>query len=44
MISGFLFLTWRIFEIVTLIPTVGMLAWFGNDIQISFAKILDNCR
>lgn len=27
-ISGFLFVSWRIWEIVTLIPIVGMLAWF----------------
>ncbi|KAF2172037.1 hypothetical protein M409DRAFT_63538 [Zasmidium cellare ATCC 36951] len=29
-ISGFLFVSWRIWEIVTLIPIVGMLAWFVN--------------
>ncbi|KXT03636.1 hypothetical protein AC579_1590 [Pseudocercospora musae] len=27
-ISGFLFLSWRIFEIITLVPIVGMLGWF----------------
>ncbi|EME88996.1 uncharacterized protein MYCFIDRAFT_28092 [Pseudocercospora fijiensis CIRAD86] len=27
-ISGFLFLSWRIFEIITLTPIVGMLGWF----------------
>ncbi|KAF2454332.1 hypothetical protein BDY21DRAFT_291731 [Lineolata rhizophorae] len=27
-LSGFLFVCWRIFEIVTLIPTMGMLAYF----------------
>lgn len=27
-ISGFLFLSWRIFQIVTLTPIVGMLGWF----------------
>ncbi|KAF2856631.1 hypothetical protein T440DRAFT_4574 [Plenodomus tracheiphilus IPT5] len=26
--SGILFMFWRIFQIVTLIPTLGMLAWF----------------
>ena len=30
-LSGFLFLAWRIFEIVTLIPIVGMLAWFVHQ-------------
>ncbi|KAL9535960.1 hypothetical protein SMMN14_01147 [Sphaerulina musiva] len=29
-ISGFLFLSWRIFEIITLVPIVGMLGWFVN--------------
>ncbi|KAK4635642.1 hypothetical protein CLAFUW4_01601 [Fulvia fulva] len=29
-LSGFLFLSWRIFQIITLIPIVGMLAWFVN--------------
>lgn len=29
-LSGFLFLSWRIWEIITLIPIVGMLAWFVN--------------
>lgn len=28
MISGFLFIAFRIFQILTLIPTLGMLAWF----------------
>lgn len=28
MISGALFLSWRIFEIIILIPIMGMLAWF----------------
>nr|POF02507.1 hypothetical protein CFP56_58138 [Quercus suber] len=27
-ISGFLFLSWRIFELITLVPIVGMLGWF----------------
>lgn len=27
-ISGFLFLSWRLFEIITLTPIVGMLGWF----------------
>lgn len=27
-ISGFFFLSWRIFEIIMLIPPVGMLSWF----------------
>lgn len=30
-LSGFLFLSWRIFEIVILIPIVGMLAWFVHN-------------
>ncbi|TID22707.1 Fatty acid transporter protein [Venturia nashicola] len=30
MIPGVLFATWRIIEIVTLIPIVGMLSWFVN--------------
>ncbi|RVX68502.1 hypothetical protein B0A52_07926 [Exophiala mesophila] len=30
MIGGFLFTTTRIFEIVTLIPIIGMLSWFVN--------------
>jgi hypothetical protein len=29
--SGFLFLSWRIFEIVITIPIVGMLAWFVHQ-------------
>jgi len=29
-LSGFLFLTWRILEFVTVIPILGMLAWFGR--------------
>lgn len=28
--SGFLFICWRIFEIIMLLPPVGMLAWFVN--------------
>jgi len=28
MLPGLFFTTWRIFEILTLIPTVGMLSWF----------------
>lgn len=28
MLPGLTFLTWRIFELLTLIPTLGMLAWF----------------
>ncbi|KAF2717919.1 hypothetical protein K431DRAFT_275973 [Polychaeton citri CBS 116435] len=27
-LSGFLFICWRIFEIITLVPIVGMLGWF----------------
>lgn len=27
-ISGLSFIFWRVFEIITLIPTLGMLAWF----------------
>lgn len=27
-LSGFLFISWRLFEMITLIPIVGMLAWF----------------
>ncbi|KAF1982549.1 hypothetical protein K402DRAFT_384395 [Aulographum hederae CBS 113979] len=33
MISGFFFIIWRLAEIITLIPTVGMLAWFVNGFQ-----------
>ncbi|KAM3415305.1 hypothetical protein BST61_g8834 [Cercospora zeina] len=29
-IAGFLFLSWRLFEIITLVPIVGMLGWFVN--------------
>jgi hypothetical protein len=29
--SGFLFLSWRIFELVITIPIVGMLAWFVHQ-------------
>ncbi|USW47980.1 hypothetical protein Slin15195_G012990 [Septoria linicola] len=29
-VSGLLFLSWRIFEIIILIPIVGMLGWFVN--------------
>ncbi|KAL1304125.1 hypothetical protein AAFC00_000554 [Neodothiora populina] len=34
-LSGFLFLSWRIFEIVTLIPIVGMLAYFVHGFVAS---------
>lgn len=34
MISGFLFLAWRVAEIVTLIPIVGMLAYFGKSVGL----------
>jgi hypothetical protein len=30
-LSGFLFLSWRIFEIIILIPIMGMLAWFVHQ-------------
>ena len=30
-ISGFLFLSWRIFELVITVPIVGMLAWFVHQ-------------
>ncbi|KAK0281619.1 hypothetical protein LTR35_007298 [Friedmanniomyces endolithicus] len=30
-VSGFLFLAWRLFEIITLIPIMGMLAWFVHQ-------------
>jgi len=30
-LSGFLFLAWRIFEIITLIPVVAMLGWFVHQ-------------
>ncbi|KAF2437035.1 hypothetical protein EJ08DRAFT_667085 [Tothia fuscella] len=33
MIPGILFATWRIIEIITLIPIVGMLSWFVNGFQ-----------
>ncbi|KAF2209305.1 hypothetical protein CERZMDRAFT_47288 [Cercospora zeae-maydis SCOH1-5] len=29
-LAGFLFLSWRLFEIITLVPIVGMLGWFVN--------------
>jgi hypothetical protein len=31
MLPGLTFLTWRIFEILTLIPTIGMLGWFVHN-------------
>lgn len=33
MLGGLLFSLWRIAEIVTLIPVIGMLAWFVNGFQ-----------
>ncbi|KXL45907.1 hypothetical protein M433DRAFT_154107 [Acidomyces richmondensis BFW] len=30
-LSGFLFLSWRMFEIITLVPIVGMLGWFVHQ-------------
>lgn len=45
-ISGFLFLSWRIFEIIMLIPPVGMLAWFvhgfveNNQLTPNFVLVL----
>jgi len=45
-ISGFLFLAWRLFEVVTLIPAVGMLAWFvhgfvgANQLTPTFILVL----
>jgi hypothetical protein len=35
MIPGLLFTTWRIFEIVTLIPIIGMLSWFVHGYTVS---------
>ena len=46
MISGILFLTWRVFEIVMLIPPVGMLSWFvhgyvdSNQLTPNFILVL----
>jgi len=45
-LSGFLFLSWRIFEIIILIPIVGMLAWFvhgfvqSNQLTPNFILVL----
>ena len=30
-LSGFLFLSWRLFQIVMLVPPVGMLGWFVHQ-------------
>lgn len=44
--SGFLFLSWRVFEIITLIPIVGMLGWFvhgyvdSNQLTPDFILVL----
>jgi hypothetical protein len=34
MLPGLTFLTWRIFELVTLIPTIGMLGWFVHNYTV----------
>ena len=45
-LSGFLFLSWRIFEIITLVPIVGMLGWFvhgfvsANQLTPDFILVL----
>ena len=45
-LSGFLFLSWRLFEILMLIPPVGMLAWFvhgyvdSNQLTPNFILVL----
>lgn len=45
-LSGFLFLSWRIWEIITLVPIVGMLGWFvhgyvdSNTLTPNFILVL----
>jgi hypothetical protein len=45
-ISGFLFISWRLFEIIMLLPPVGMLAWFihgfveNNQLTPNFVLVL----
>ncbi|KAL1584033.1 hypothetical protein WHR41_08129 [Cladosporium halotolerans] len=45
-ISGFLFLSWRIFQIILLVPVVGMLSWFvhgyveSNQLTPNFILVL----
>ncbi|KAM0692312.1 hypothetical protein Q7P36_008513 [Cladosporium allicinum] len=45
-VSGFLFVSWRIFQLVLLIPIVGMLAWFvhgyveSNQLTPNFILVL----
>jgi sugar phosphate permease len=45
-ISGFLFISWRLFEIIMLIPPVGMLGWFihgfvqSNQLTPTFVLLL----
>lgn len=45
-VSGFLFISWRIFQIVLLVPVVGMLAWFvhgyveSNQLTPNFILVL----
>jgi glucan phosphoethanolaminetransferase (alkaline phosphatase superfamily) len=45
-LSGFLFISWRLWELVTLIPIVGMLAWFvhgyvqSNQLTPNFILVL----
>lgn len=45
-VSGFLFISWRIFQIILLIPVVGMLSWFvhgyveSNQLTPNFILVL----
>lgn len=45
-VSGFLFISWRIFEIILLVPVVGMLSWFvhgyveSNQLTPNFILVL----
>jgi hypothetical protein len=45
-VSGFLFISWRIFQIVLLVPVVGMLSWFvhgyvqSNQLTPNFILVL----
>lgn len=36
--SGFSFILWRMMEIITLIPTLGMLAWFVHFYDSTFQR------
>lgn len=45
-VSGFLFISWRIFQIILLVPVVGMLSWFvhgyveSNQLTPNFILVL----